>query len=160
LLDPNGKAVGEWGIGCEFGRRELPVTGSYTFRANFGGYINKGEINRYRIPIRFMRPTRRQPISYGQAVAGNIEQRAAWDVYTFTGKEGDIVVLEGEGCQLGWMLVSVYDSQDREIGGMGCRKGTYFKVPKDGAYQLVINSDNAAEPGPYHFVFQGGKLAE
>jgi hypothetical protein len=154
LFDPSGKAVGDWGAGCQFGRRELPATGTYTIRSNFG---YKGEINRYRIPIRFMRPTRRQTISYGQTVSGTIEQRAAWDVYSFAGKEGDIVALEGEGCQLGWMLTSIMDAEGRDIGGPVCRKGTFMKLPRDGTYQLIINVNNATEPGPYQFVFQGGK---
>lgn len=156
VIAPSGKRL-KADQACVYGRSELPEDGTYTVRMSFN-YRN--ETTHYRIPIRFVRPVRRALVAYGQSVSGNIEQRAARDIYSWTGKEGDIVVLQGEGCQLGWMLVSVYDSQDREIGGMGCRKGTYFKVPKDGTYQLVINSDNAAEPGPYRFVFQGGKLVE
>ena len=156
LLDPGGNAVGESGSGCQYGRRELPATGTYTFTASFG---YKGEINRYRIPIRFVRPTRRQPIAYGQSVSGTIEQPAAWDVYTFTGKAGDIVALEGEGCQLGSMITEIMDAEGHEVGGPVCRKGTFSTLPKDGTYELIINVWNAAEPGPYQFVFQGGKLA-
>jgi hypothetical protein len=156
LLDPDGKAVGQPGSGCQYGRRELPATGTYTFTASFG---YKGETNRYRIPIRFVRPTRRQPIAYGQSASGIIEQPAAWDVYTFTGKSGDIVALEGEGCQLGWMITEIMDAEGHEVGGPICRKGTFSRLPKDGTYELIINVWNAAEPGPYQFVFQGGKSA-
>jgi hypothetical protein len=156
LLDPGGKAVGDSGGGCQYGRRELPTTGTYTFTASFG---YKGETNRYHIPIRFVRPTHRQPIAYGQSVSGTIEQPAAWDVYTFTGKAGDIVALEGEGCQLGGMITEIMDADGHEVGGPVCRKGTFSKLPKDGTYQLIINVWNAAEPGPYQFVFQGGQVA-
>jgi hypothetical protein len=155
LFDPVGRLVAS-GQGCQFGRAELPATGSYTFKANFG---YRGEITRYRIPIRFVRPVQRQQVSYGQMVSGTIEQRAAWDIYTWTGKEGDIVAIEGEGCDLGSMFAAILDPEGHEMFGPNCRKGSYVKLPKDGTYQLVINEMNAAEPGPYHFVFQGGKVA-
>jgi hypothetical protein len=155
LFDPSGQRVGV-GPGCQFGRVELLATGSYTFK---GVFKYRGEINRYRIPIRFVRPVRRQQVSYGQMVSGTIEQRAAWDIYTWTGKEGDIIAVEGEGCDLGSMLTSILDPEGHDLLGPMCRKGNYFKLPKDGTYQLVVNSWNAAQPGPYHFVFQGGKLA-
>jgi len=158
LLDPSGKPVGGGGgPGCQFGRAELPATGSYTFQAHFP-YQN--ETTRYRIPIRFVRPVRRQQISYGQAVSGTIEQRAAWDIYTWTAMEGDVIVLEGAGCDLGPMMhVNIINPAGVELGGPNCGKGTYFKIPADGTYQLVINADNSPTTGPYHFVFQGGKLA-
>jgi hypothetical protein len=155
LFDPSGQRVAV-GQGCQFGRVELLATGSYTFKAIFK---YRDEITRYRIPIRFVRPVRRQQVSFGQLVSGTIEQRAAWDIYTWTGKEGDIIAVEGEGCDLGSMITTILDPEGHEILGPGCRKGTYFKLPKDGTYQFVVNSWNAAEPGPYHFVFQGGKLA-
>ncbi len=62
LFDPSGQRVGG-GEGCLFGRVELLATGSYTFKAVFK---YRDEINRYRIPIRFVRPVRRQQVSYGQ----------------------------------------------------------------------------------------------
>jgi len=155
LLDPSGNPVGAPGLGCQFGRRELPATGSYTFQAN---YAYPNEITRYRIPIRFVRPVRRQQISYGQTVAGTIEQRAAWDIYAWTARQGDIVMIEGAGCDVGQMVVDVFDSEGHQYLGPNCGKGNYFRIPKDGAYQLVINADNAPNVGPYHFVFQGGKL--
>ncbi len=155
LIDPSGQRLAT-GPGCQFGRVELPATGSYTFKAIFKF---RDEITRYRIPIRFVRPVRRQQVSYGQMVSGTIEQRAAWDIYTWTGKEGDLIAVEGEGCDLGSMLTTILDPEGHEFLGPSCRKGNYFKLPKDGTYQLVVNSWNAAEPGPYHFVFQGGKLA-
>ncbi len=155
LIDPSGKPVGDGDTGCEFGRRELTVAGNYSFKAKFA---YRDEITRYRIPIRFVRPDRRQQVSYGQMVSGNIEHRAAWDIYTWAGQEGDIVALEGEGCKLD-MVTVILDPEGHDTLGPSCRKGTYYKLPKDGAYQLVINAGNTGEPGPYHFVFQGGKPA-
>jgi hypothetical protein len=156
LLDPSGKPVGSFGQACQFGRRELPATGSYTLKANFQ-YRN--EIVRYRIPIRFVRHTRRQAVGYGQMVSGNIEARAARDIYTWTGQAGDLVLVSGQGCDLGSMITDIIDPEGHDLLGPGCRVGTYYKLPENGTYQFVINSTDAAEPGPYHFVFQGGKLA-
>ena len=92
-------------------------------------------------------------------VSGTIEQRAARDIYTWTGKEGDLIAIEGEGCDLGSMLTGILDPEGHDFLDPSCRKGNYFKLPKDGTYQFIVNSWNAAEPGPYHFVFQGGKVA-
>ena len=69
-------------------------------------------------------------------------------------------MLEGAGCDLGPMMhVNIINPAGVELGGPNCGKGTYFKIPADGTYQLVINADNSPTTGPYHFVFQGGKLA-
>ncbi len=152
LFDPSGAQVGGFGQGCDYGRRELPLTGTYTFKANFQ---YKNEIVRWRIPIRFVRHTRRFPLAYGQSVSGNIEQRAARDVYTFTGQAGDVIKISGPGCDVGPLLVGFVDSRGVEIGGVGCRTGTDFKVPATGTYQLVVNSWDGG-PAAYHFVFQGG----
>jgi von Willebrand factor type D domain len=157
LFDPSGKSVEPFGMGCQFGRRELPATGKYTFKAVFK-YRN--ENTKYKIPIRFTRPDRHQQISYGQMVSGNIETRAAHDVYTFQAQEGDLIVFSGQGCELGGLAVSVYDAQGHDFLAPSCRTGTVFRMPKTGTYSLVINSDQASEPGPYHFVFQGGKIAK
>lgn len=155
LYDPSGKRVGDAAAGCQYGRRDLPATGPYTFRAIFH-YRN--EIVRYRIPIRFVRPTRRQPVSYGQMVSGNIEHRAAQDIYTWTGEAGDLVLLSGSGCDLGWLITDTLDPEGHDALGPNCRAGTVYKLPERGTYQLIINSMNTG-PGSYHFVFQGGKPA-
>jgi hypothetical protein len=157
LFDPSGKPVGGFGQGCQFGRRELPATGSYTLKANFQ---YRGEITRYRIPIRFVRPNHRQSMAYGQMVSGNIEQRAARDIYTWTAHAGDVIVLSGEGCDLGWMGTDIIDPEGHDFLGPSCRVGTDYKVSENGTYQLIVNSLESPSPGPYHFVFQGGKLAK
>ncbi len=157
LLDPSGKQVNSKS-GCDFGRLELPATGAYTFK---GIYNSADNILRYHIPVRFVRPDRRQQISYGQMVSGNIEQWAAHDVYTWTGKAGDLIVLSGQGCDMKF-FTSIIDPDGHDFMGPSCREGTYWKIPKDGVYQLVVNGGewaHAAVTGSYHFVFQGGKLA-
>ena len=104
LFGPSGQPVGNPGPGCLFGRRDLPATGTYTIRARFN-YRN--ETVRYRIPIQFVRPTRRQTISYGQMVSGTIEHRGARDVYTWTGNAGDLILLSGAGLTWdGWSPIS------------------------------------------------------
>ena len=57
------------------------------------------------------------------------------------------------------MLTTILDPAGHDFLRPSCRKDSYFKLPNDGTYQLIVNSWNAKEPGPYHFVFQGGKLA-
>lgn len=156
LTDPSGKVLEPNGDACEFGRRELPVDGTYTFRGLFG---YRDETVRYHVPVRFARHTREQQVAYGQMVTGTIEQRAAWDVYKWIGHEGDVVLISGQGCDVKWMITSILDEAGHDTLGPSCRAGTYYKVPKDGTYRLVVNSDNSPEPGPYQFVFQGGKLA-
>ena len=158
LADPAGKRI-DAQAGCDFGRVELPTSGTYTFR---GVFKYKNDIVRYNIPVRFVRPDRRQQISYGQMVSGNIEQWAAHDVYTWTGKAGDLIVLSGKGCDLKF-FTAILDPEGHSILGPSCRTGTYWKLPRDGTYQLVVNSGEWAHAeaiGPYHFVFQGGKLAQ
>ncbi len=152
LYDPTGKMV-RGGMGCQFGRQELPVAGQYTLRARFH-YPN--EIVRYSIPIRFVRHTRRQTIAYGQAVSGNIEEVAAQDVYTFNGQAGDVVLLSGQGCELGGLGTEFLDAQGHDFLAPNCRNGTVYTLPQSGPWQLLINSENWAT-GSYHFVLQGGK---
>jgi hypothetical protein len=152
LYDPTEKML-RGGMGCQFGRQELPVAGQYTLRARFH-YAN--EIVRYSIPIRFVRHTRRQAIVYGQAVSGNIEQVAAQDANTFNGQAGDVVLLSGQGCELGWLGTEFLDAQGHDFLAPSCRNGTVYTLPQSGPWQLLINSENWAT-GSYHFVFQGGK---
>jgi hypothetical protein len=158
LIDPSGKLL-RWAGGCDFGRFELPATGTYTLKAIFK---QRDDTIRYHIPVRFVRPDRHLQISYGQAVSGNIEQWAAHDVYTWTGKAGDLIVLSGEGCELKVHTI-IIDADGHDVLGPSCRAGTYYKLPKDGTYQLIVNGGEWAHgeiTGPYHFVFQGGTLAK
>ncbi|HEY6938728.1 MAG TPA: VWD domain-containing protein [Terriglobales bacterium] len=158
LFDQTGKRL-DLRDACDFGRLELPVTGTYTFKSLFKYQSNTVH---YHVPVRIVRPDRRQQISYGQSVSGNIEQWAAHDVYTWSAKAGDLIVLSGEGCELK-VLTIILDPAGHDFLGPSCRTGTYWKVPKDGTYQLVVNGGEWAHAeitGPYHFVFQGGKLAQ
>ena len=156
LLDPTGKQIGPWAMSCHFGRRELPVAGTYTLRFNFGYH---DETVHWHIPIRFIRHTRREQVTYGQAISGRIDSPGDWDIYTFSAKAGDLIALEGEGCSLESIVTAIVFPDGHDVLGPGCRRDTYFKIPADGTYQLVINSDNSPGAGVYHFVFQGGKLA-
>jgi hypothetical protein len=163
LLDPSGKQLALM-VGCAGSRVELPASGSYTVKSRFG--YGTGTLH-FHVPVRFARPDRMQPIVYGQGVSGTIDQRAAHDVYTWNGHAGDLIVLSGAGCNLGHVMTAIIDPDGNSVLGPGCREGTYWKLQKDGPHKLVINSDDCGEcsdeemdkPGPYHFVFQGGKLA-
>jgi hypothetical protein len=151
LLAPSGANLG-FGIGCEFNRRELPETGTYTLRAVFK-YHN--ETARWRVPIRFVRPDRHASMAYGQSITGTIDMKAARDVYTFTAQAGDVLKISGAGCDVGSLILGIVDPQGHEIGGLSCRKDESFKVLQSGNYQLVVNSFDGG-PAPYQFVFQGG----
>ena len=55
----------------------------------------------------------------------------------------------------------IVDSDGQEVLGPDCRVGKYWTVPKDGTYRLVVNGaewTHGDVTGPYHFVFQGGKI--
>ncbi len=119
-MDPSGKLL-HWAGGCDFGRFELPATGTYTLKAIFE---QRDDTIRYHIPVRFVRPDRHLQISHGQTVSGNIEQWACHDVYTWTGKAGDLIVLSGEGCELKVHTV-IIDADDHDALGPSCRAGTY-----------------------------------
>lgn len=155
LQDAAGKQLGDAAPGCDFGRRELPATGIYTLRANFGF---PHAITRWRIPLRFVRPTRRLPVAYGQMVSGTVEHKAAQDVYSWHGEAGDLVLISGAGCDLGPVLTDILEPNGHELLGPSCRTGTEYRLPVSGTYQLIVNAYNAG-PGAYHFVFQGGKPA-
>jgi hypothetical protein len=152
VFDASGKRVGG-GMGCQFGRLELPATGHYTIRATFG---YRGEVGQWRIPIRFLRHTRRETIRYGQMVSGNIEAAGVHDVYSFQGTEGDVVLLSGPGCDLASFVTDFTDPKGNDLLAPGCRAGTLYKLPMSGTWQLVVNATDWAT-GPYHFVLQGGK---
>ncbi len=157
LMDPTGELL-VWHTGCDFGRFELPVTGSYAFK---GVFKDAGDTIRYHVPVRFARPDHHQEIAYGQIVSGEIEQWAAHDVYAWTATAGDLIVLSGEGCTLPFHT-SIIDADGHDYLGPDCRTGTYWKVPQDGTYQLVVNGGewtHSEVTGPYRFVFQGGKPA-
>jgi hypothetical protein len=71
-------------------------------------------------------------------------------------------VLSGEGCELKVHTI-IIDADGHDVLGPSCRAGTYYKLPKDGTYQLIVNGGEWAHgeiTGPYHFVFQGGTLAK
>lgn len=157
LLDPTGKQIGPWAMSCQFGRRELPVSGTYTFRFAFG---YRDETVHWHIPVRFLRHTRREQATYGQSITGRIDSPGDWDIYSFAAKTGDLIALEGEGCSLDNIITEILLPDGHDFLGPGCRKDTYYKVPAEGTYQLVINADHSPGAGAYHFVFQGGKLAE
>lgn len=149
LFGPDGQRVGGGVPGCDLGRIDLPVTGTYTFKANMGGH----ESGKYSVPIRFVRHDRVATIKYGDIVSGNIEQRAAHDVYTFTAQAGDIIQISGKGCVLN-MFTAVLSPEGFSSLGPMCRDGTAYKFAKAGTYRLLINSDEGG-PGKYQFVFQG-----
>jgi hypothetical protein len=127
LLAPTGKQIGPWAMSCRFGRRELPVTGTYTFRFSFA---YRDETVHWHIPVRFLRHTRREQVSFGQSITGRI--------YSFSAKAGDLIALEGEGCSLESIITEILTPDGHGFLGPGCRKDTYYKVPADGIYQLVI----------------------
>jgi hypothetical protein len=154
LFAPDGQIVQPGQRGCQIGRVALPVAGTFTFKGNLG----KNEIGKYSIPIRFVRHDRVQAIKYGDIVSGNIDQRAAHDVYTFTAKAGDLVQLAGKGCQL-TVFTAIIDSAGHDILGPDCREGNVHKIVKDGTYSLLINSGDGG-PGKYQFVFQGVSAKE
>ena len=149
FFDPNGKMLDLGHPGCELGRIELPVAGTYTFKINTA----KNQLGHYSVPIRFIRHNRTATIKYGDIVSGNIEQKAAHDVYAFTAKAGDLIQLFGKGCELD-MFTSIIDPDGHDFLGPGCRSGDVSKLSKDGTYKLVINSGDGG-PGKYQFVFQG-----
>jgi hypothetical protein len=151
LYDPTGARLGDVG-GCNFGRRELPATGTYTFRASMG--YNRNQSARYHIPIHFVRPNHRYPLTYGQTVSGTIDMRAARDIYTFSGQTGDVIKIAGAGCDIDGLILSFNDANGNDMGSVSCRDDT-FRLPRTATYQLVINWFDGG-PAPYHFVFQGG----
>jgi hypothetical protein len=46
-----------------------------------------------------------QAMKYGDILSGDIEQRAAHDLYTFTAKVGDIIQITGKGRALNGMFM-------------------------------------------------------
>lgn len=149
LFGPDGKSIGGGLPGCDLGRIDLPVAGTYTFKGNMA----KNQVGKYSVPIRFVRHDRVATIKYGDIVSGNIDEKAAHDVYEFSAQAGDLIQISGKGCELS-MFTAIVSSEGWEILGPGCREGTAYKVPKTGTYKLRINSDEHG-PGKYQFVFQG-----
>jgi hypothetical protein len=156
LYDPSNTLLGSGEKGCDFGWAELPATGTYTFRANA---LDPDAQKGWRIPIRFVRPVRRSAVAPGTMVSGNIEEQGARDYYSFEAKQGEVIAISGEACQLGTLTADILDDQGLRRFSPNCNQGSYFKVERDGRYQLVINWDNRAGTGPYRFVFQQGELA-
>ena len=88
-------------------------------------------------------------------VSGNIDMRAARDVYTFTGHADDVVKISGVGCDLGSMIVTLTDPKGHDVFAFGCAADSHFRLSEPGTYHVVINSWDWG-PASYHFVFQGG----
>jgi hypothetical protein len=150
LFKPDGKMMDLGQPGCDLGRMTLPMSGTYTFRGNMG----KNQIGKYSVPIRFVRHDRVATIKYGDIVSGNIDQKAAHDLYTFTAQAGDIIQISGKGCETSGMFTGIVSQEGWSVLGPLCREGSPYKVPKNGTYQLLINYADAG-PGKYQFVFQG-----
>ena len=149
VFDPNGKNI-KGDFGCDIGRVDLPVAGTYTVKAV--GQAPKGE--GLDVPVRFVRHDRVGAIKYGDIVSGNIEQHAAHDRYTFTAAAGDVIQIYGPGCDLGNMFISFIDANGHDVLGPICREGFATKISQTGTYKLLVNSADGG-PGAYHFVFQG-----
>jgi hypothetical protein len=149
VVDPHGKIL-QGALGCDIGRVELPVAGTYTVKAVGLASLGDG----LDVPIRFVRHDRVGTIKYGDIVSGNIEQRGAHDRYTFQAQAGDVIQVYGPGCDLDNMFLSFVDADGHDFLGPICRQGFASKMPRSGTYTLLVNSDDGG-PGPYHFVFQG-----
>ena len=150
LYGPNGKPIGGAHPGCEMGRYVLPAAGTYTLKGN----LSKDQIGKYSVPIRFLRHDRTAAIKYGDIVSGNIDQKGAHDLYTFTAQAGDLIQVSGKGCELSGMFTGIVSPDGWDTIGPICRDGTTYKIPKTGTYTLLINYDDKG-PGTYQFVFQG-----
>jgi hypothetical protein len=74
----------------------------------------------------------RQSLAYGQVVSGDIEQRAARDIYTFTGSADDVIKIAGAGCDDSSMGLTIIDSAGHEVGRLSCRVDNYYKLPQSG----------------------------
>jgi hypothetical protein len=149
VLDPTGKNI-KGDFGCDIGRIDLPVAGTYTVKVVGKEPTGEG----LDVPIRFVRHDRVGAIKYGDIVSGNIEQHAAHDRYTFTAAAGDVIQIYGPGCDLGSMFISFIDANGHDALGPICREGVATKIPRTGTYTLLVNSTDGG-PGAYHFVFQG-----
>ncbi len=150
LFGPDGKIIGLSHPGCDMGRYLLPVTGTYTIKGNMW----KDEVGKYSVPIRFLRHDRIGTIKYGDMVSGNIDQKAAHDLYTFSAQAGDLIQVSGKVCDLSGMFTGIVSPDGSDALGPMCREGTTYKIPKTGTYKLLINYDDGG-PGKYQFVFQG-----
>jgi hypothetical protein len=149
LVDPNGKPFRS-GNGCDVGRVDLPVAGTYTVKVGDNPPTGDG----LDVPIRFVRHDRVGSIKYGDIVSGNIDQHGAHDRFTFTAKGGEVIQIFGPGCDLGGMFISFIDPAGHDRLGPICREGFATKIEAGGTYTLLVNSGDGG-PGAYHFVFQG-----
>ena len=150
IFDPSGRQVGSAHPGCEMGRIALPAAGTYTMKAN----VARNQAGAYSVPIDYVRHDRVKAVAYGDILAGTIEQPGAHDVYTFTGKTGDIVQIAGKDCLLHDMFSSIINPDGSDVLGPACRDGSTTRLFQDGTYQFVVNSTNTGT-GPYRFVLQG-----
>jgi hypothetical protein len=136
--------------GCDLGRFVLPAAGTYTIKGNMA----KNQIGAYRVPLHFLRHDRVQAVKYGDILSGNIEQKGAHDLYTFTANAGDIIQISGPGCALNSMFTGIIGPGGWDMLGPDCRQGNGKKIEKSGTYTLMVNYGDGG-PGTYQFVFQG-----
>jgi hypothetical protein len=149
IKSPGGKTVGGGFIdrNCNV-RLDLPEDGEY--RVDFNPV--KSNSGRYRAPFVAVPPDVIAVAKDGTILRGNIAQRAAHHVYTFTGQAGAHLVLGGEGCQSDYDVTVIYGESDTVSAGPGCRFGE-VELPKNGTYRVVINPYNSGA-GSYAIQFR------
>lgn len=165
LIDPQGNtmtasAVSQSLPACSvgLGRSVLPSTGTYQLVANANHKLS----GNYSLPIRVERPDDVRAISIGEAVAGEIPDAAAHDVYTLQAHAGEIVEIGGSGCivsqpnnPIGVQVLSVHDIPAGAPGagnkdGRVIDCGDPFQFQLNDTYQITVNWVNV---GPFSYRF-------
>lgn len=135
--------------GGDSGAIDLLQSGSYTLTVRSTSDSETGE---YVIQVWDVPPPDQAETSVGQIVAGSIETPGVSDRYTFTGKQGQTIFLDGQlSSASGNIVMNLVTPDDAALVGtlyVGSDSGT-LTLPQDGAYTLVINGNNTSTVGEY-----------
>ncbi|MEM7131547.1 MAG: pre-peptidase C-terminal domain-containing protein [Chloroflexota bacterium] len=99
-------------------------------------------------------------ITYGETIACSIDSPAETDVYRFTARAGDKVIVRMTNAGGLWSGVRVHEPNGNEISGCREKNPTTAEIatctlPSDGSYQiLAYDSFNGTGTGNYHLYLQ------
>lgn len=134
--------------------------GIYSIAANKGGYIsNRVPFALDTLPEMVERepnnsPSHAQPLELPRIINGRVDKPDDWDVFAFSGKDGEVIVAEVWARRLdspldsvlqltdsaGRLLASSDDVEDPGFGAVTHHADSYFmaKLPADGVYYLRL----------------------
>lgn len=149
LRGPDGKEL-RTRTGCQFGRIQLPATGTYTMLVN----ATKEYTGEYRIPLVPIRPDIVRDGRLGDELRGHIDQRPEHDVFRLQVNGGETLHADRDNCVDNSIVVDILNPAGNSVVSTNACLLEDVQLLQPGTYLVVVNAqDNAT--GDYRFRLLG-----